>query len=122
MRFGLELIEAVREAWPVDKPLLVRVSCVDGSGGGWSIEDTVVFAAELKQRGVDLIDCSSGGINGPLTLSVVPRDAGYHIPFAECVRRDVASRRWVRASSRRRTRQSRILPKGDAISSQSRAR
>jgi 2,4-dienoyl-CoA reductase-like NADH-dependent reductase (Old Yellow Enzyme family) len=89
MRFGLELIEAVREAWPADKPLLVRVSCVDGSGGGWSIEDTVVFAAELKQRGVDLIDCSSGGINGPLTLSVVPRDPGYHIPFAECVRRDV---------------------------------
>jgi 2,4-dienoyl-CoA reductase-like NADH-dependent reductase (Old Yellow Enzyme family) len=86
MRFGLELIEAARDAWPADKPLLVRVSCVDGNGGGWSLEDTLVFTAELKARGVDMIDCSSGGINGPLTLSVVPRVPGYHIPFAERVR------------------------------------
>jgi 2,4-dienoyl-CoA reductase-like NADH-dependent reductase (Old Yellow Enzyme family) len=89
MRFGLELIEAVREAWPQDKPLLMRVSCVDGSGGGWDLDDTIVFAKELKQRGVDLIDCSSGGINGPLTLSIVPRVPGYHIPFAERVRNEV---------------------------------
>ena len=89
MRFGLELIEAVRAAWPADKPLLVRVSCVDGSGGGWSMDDTLVFAAELKARGVDMIDCSSGGINGPLTLSVVPRVPGYHIPFAEQIRREI---------------------------------
>jgi 2,4-dienoyl-CoA reductase-like NADH-dependent reductase (Old Yellow Enzyme family) len=89
MRFGLELIEAVRDAWPVDKPLLMRLSCVDGNGGGWSMNDTLLFAAELKLRGVDLIDCSSGGINGPLTLSVVPRVPGYHIPFAEQVRREI---------------------------------
>lgn len=89
MRFGLELIEAVRAAWPADKPLLVRVSCVDGSGGGWAMDDTLVFAAELKARGVDMIDCSSGGINGPLTLSVVPRVPGYHIPFAEQIRREI---------------------------------
>jgi 2,4-dienoyl-CoA reductase-like NADH-dependent reductase (Old Yellow Enzyme family) len=83
MRFGLELVEAVRAAWPADKPLLVRVSCVDG--GGWALEDTIALAGALKARGVDLLDCSSGGIEGPLTLHLVPRVPGYHVPFAEAV-------------------------------------
>jgi 2,4-dienoyl-CoA reductase-like NADH-dependent reductase (Old Yellow Enzyme family) len=83
MRFGLELIEAVRAAWPADRPLLVRLSCVDGSG--WTLEDSIAFAAELKPRGVDMIDCSSGGIEGPLTLHLVPRVPGYHVPFAEAI-------------------------------------
>lgn len=83
MRFGLELIEAVRDAWPADKPLLVRLSCVDG--GGWTLEDSIAFAAALKPRGVDLIDCSSGGIEGPLTLHLVPRVPGYHVPFAAAI-------------------------------------
>ena len=89
MRFGFELVEAVRAVWPEDRPLFARVSCVDGEGGHWDLSDTIVFAKGLKQRGVDLIDCSSGGINGPLTLSVVPRASGYHVPFAETVRREV---------------------------------
>jgi 2,4-dienoyl-CoA reductase-like NADH-dependent reductase (Old Yellow Enzyme family) len=88
MRFGLELIEAVRAAWPADRPLFFRASCVDGRGGIWSLEDTVVLASELKQRGVDVIDCSSGGIEGPLTLHVVPRVPGYHVPFADRIRRE----------------------------------
>jgi 2,4-dienoyl-CoA reductase-like NADH-dependent reductase (Old Yellow Enzyme family) len=88
MRFGLELIEAVRAAWPADKPLFFRASCVDGRGGAWDMEDTVVLAGELKARGVDVIDCSSGGIEGPLTLAVVPRVPGYHVPFAERIRRE----------------------------------
>ena len=73
MRFGLELIEAVRAAWPADRPLFFRGSCVDGRGGIWNLEDTIVLAKELKDRGVDVFDCSSGGIDGPLTLHVVPR-------------------------------------------------
>lgn len=89
MRFGFELIEAVRDVWPQDRPLFARVSCVDGEGGHWDLADTIAFAAGLKERGVDLIDCSSGGINGPLTLALVPRVPGYHIPFAEAVRREV---------------------------------
>ena len=88
MRFALELIEAVREAWPKDRPLFFRASCVDGKGGAWDIDDTVALARELKQRGVDVIDCSSGGIEGPLTLAVVPRVPGYHVPFAEKIRRE----------------------------------
>jgi 2,4-dienoyl-CoA reductase-like NADH-dependent reductase (Old Yellow Enzyme family) len=88
MRFCLELVEAVRDAWPADRPLFFRASCVDGRGGGWSMDDTVVLAGELKARGVDVLDCSSGGIDGPLTLSVVPRVPGYHVPFAERIRRE----------------------------------
>jgi 2,4-dienoyl-CoA reductase-like NADH-dependent reductase (Old Yellow Enzyme family) len=90
MRFALELIEAVRAAWPADRPLFFRVSCVDGKGGAWDIDDTVVLAKELKARGVDVIDCSSGGIEGPLTLAVVPRVPGYHVPYAERIRREAA--------------------------------
>jgi 2,4-dienoyl-CoA reductase-like NADH-dependent reductase (Old Yellow Enzyme family) len=69
--------------------LFFRASCVDGKGGAWELEDRVVLARELKQRGVDVIDCSSGGIEGPLTLSLVPRVPGYHVPFAERIRREV---------------------------------
>jgi 2,4-dienoyl-CoA reductase-like NADH-dependent reductase (Old Yellow Enzyme family) len=88
MRFCLELIEAVRAAWPADRPLFFRASCVDGKGGAWELEDTIALAKELKARGVDVIDCSSGGIEGPLTLAVVPRVPGYHVPFAERIRAD----------------------------------
>jgi 2,4-dienoyl-CoA reductase-like NADH-dependent reductase (Old Yellow Enzyme family) len=90
MRFALELIEAVRAAWPADRPLFFRASCVDGKGGAWDIDDTVVLAKELRARGVDVIDCSSGGIDGPLTLAVVPRVPGYHVPYAERIRREAA--------------------------------
>ena len=88
MRFALELTEAVREAWPKDRPLWFRVSAVDGDGGAWSLDDTVVLARELKARGVDTISCSSGGINGPLNMAIVPRTPGYQAPYAERVRRD----------------------------------
>lgn len=90
MRFCLELIEAAREAWPTDQPLFFRASCVDGKGGAWTLEDTIRLAQELKARGVDVIDCSSGGIEGPLTVAVVPRVPGYHIPFADRIRREAA--------------------------------
>jgi 2,4-dienoyl-CoA reductase-like NADH-dependent reductase (Old Yellow Enzyme family) len=86
MRFGLEVVEAVRRVWPQDRPLFFRVSSVDGEGGHWSMDDTVSLARELKARGVDLVDCSSGGINGPLTLAIVPRMPGYQVPFAARVR------------------------------------
>src|ERR1700722_6328906 len=78
----------VRTRWPADRPLFFRASCVDGKGGAWELEDTIALARELKARGVDVIDCSSGGIEGPLTLSVVPRVPGYHVPFADRIRRE----------------------------------
>lgn len=86
MRFALELTEAVRAAWPKEKPLWFRVSAVDGEGGAWDMDDTVALARELKARGVDVIACSSGGINGPLNMAIVPRTPGYQVPYAERVR------------------------------------
>ncbi len=82
MRFALEVVEAVRAAWPADKPLFVRISATDGSPGGWTIEDSVVLAGELKSRGVDLVDCSSGGFEG-YSLKPAPL---YQVPLAEAVR------------------------------------
>jgi 2,4-dienoyl-CoA reductase-like NADH-dependent reductase (Old Yellow Enzyme family) len=91
MRFPLEVAKEVRSAWPAAKPLFVRVSSIDDAEGGWSIEDTVAFARELKAAGVDVIDCSSGGILGSATAAtktLVPRVPGFQIPFAERVRKD----------------------------------
>ncbi|WP_459618529.1 NADH:flavin oxidoreductase/NADH oxidase [Bordetella sp. 2513F-2] len=87
MRFALEITETVRAAWPGHLPLFFRVSAVDGPGGIWSIEDTVALAAALKERGVDVIDCSSGGLSGNTSMPVVRRVPGYQVPFAEAVRR-----------------------------------
>jgi 2,4-dienoyl-CoA reductase-like NADH-dependent reductase (Old Yellow Enzyme family) len=91
MRFPLEVAKEVRSAWPAAKPLFVRVSSIDDAEGGWAIEDTVAFARELKAAGVDVIDCSSGGILGSATAAtktLVPRVPGFQIPFAERVRKE----------------------------------
>ena len=89
MRFPLEVATAVREAWPQDKPLFVRVSSIDDVEGGWAIEDTIAFARKLKQAGVDVIDCSSGGILGSATAAtktLIPRVPGFQLPFSERIR------------------------------------
>jgi 2,4-dienoyl-CoA reductase-like NADH-dependent reductase (Old Yellow Enzyme family) len=83
MRFPLEVVDAVRAAWPADKPLFVRVSSVDGSREGMTVEDTVAFARELKARGVDAVHTSGGGIGGGWEH---PIGYGYQVPFAAQVR------------------------------------
>jgi len=91
MRFPVEVARTVREAWPKSRPLFVRVSSIDDVEGGWSIEDTVAFAHELKKVGVDVVDCSSGGIAGSATAAtktLVPRVPGFQLPFAERVRKE----------------------------------
>ena len=89
MRFALELTEAVRAAWPDDKPLFFRVSVVDGKGGHWDMDDTVALAKELKERGVDFIDCSCGGLEGDSSLPAVPRHLpGYNVVYSDHVRRE----------------------------------
>ena len=91
MRFPLEVAKAVRQSWPAEKPLFVRVSSIDDVEGGWSIEDTIAFAKELKKAGVDVVDCSSGGILGSATAAtrtLLPRVPGFQIPFAERVRKE----------------------------------
>lgn len=89
MRLPLEIVEAVRREMPETMPLFVRVSAVDGAPGGWNLDDTVAFAGELKARGVDVIDCSSGGIAGAATAAQVPRGLGFQVPYAERVRKEV---------------------------------
>ena len=86
MRFALEITAAVRQVWPADKPLFFRVSAVDE--GGWTLDDTVVLARELKALGVDVIDCSASGISirSP-TASREKLKLGFQVPYAERVRR-----------------------------------
>lgn len=83
-RFAVETTRAVRQVWPENLPLLIRLSSTDWVEGGWSGEDTVALAKLLKQEGIDLIDCSSGGT---APRAAVPVGAGYQVPFAEKVRR-----------------------------------
>ena len=89
MRFPLEVARIVRQAWPADKPVFFRCSSVDNDAAGWSIEDSVVLARRLVEIGVDVVDCSSGGIAGSATAAATaPRGLGFQVPFAERIRRD----------------------------------
>jgi 2,4-dienoyl-CoA reductase-like NADH-dependent reductase (Old Yellow Enzyme family) len=90
MRYTLELAEVLRAAWPKEKPLFVRVSSVDGIEGGWTIEDTVTLAKELAARGVDVLDCSSGGLMGSATAARIKRGPGFQVPFAERVKKETS--------------------------------
>lgn len=91
MRFALEVAEAVRSEWPDEKPLFFRVSSVDSDDRGWGLDDTVALARELARCGVDVIDCSSGGISASRARSVATAleiEPGFLVPYAERVRRD----------------------------------
>jgi 2,4-dienoyl-CoA reductase-like NADH-dependent reductase (Old Yellow Enzyme family) len=88
MRFPLEVAEVTRDAWPKDKPLFYRVSSVDGQGGIWNLDDTVALSKALKERDIDLVDCSSGGITGDTDMPMVPRIVKFQAGFAERVRRE----------------------------------
>lgn len=83
MRFPLEVFDAVRAAFPNDKPVGLRVSATDWVEGGWEISQTIEFARELKKRGVDWIDVSSGGVS---PLQKIPLGPGYQVPLAQAVK------------------------------------
>lgn len=85
VRLTLEVTDAVRAVWPDDLPLLVRVSATDWADGGWDAEQTVALARLLAARGVDLVDCSTGGVVPGVPIPVGP---GYQVAFAEQVRRE----------------------------------
>jgi len=84
-RLVREVVEAVRRVWPERLPLFVRVSGTDWVDGGWDADQTVELARQVKALGVDLVDCSSGGLVAHAKIPVAP---GYHVPFAERVRRE----------------------------------
>lgn len=83
-RILLEVVAATRQVWGEDLPLTVRISASDWVEGGWSIDDSVALARNLKAAGVDLIDCSSGGIVANAKIAV---GANYQVPFAEAVKK-----------------------------------
>ncbi|MWD26034.1 hypothetical protein E0K89_000880 [Aquicoccus sp. SCR17] len=87
MRFPLRIAKAVRKAWPQEKPLACRISSVDGVGIGWTLEESADFAKALAGVGVDLVDCSSGGMTLPERGMLVPRAPGFQLPFAAELRR-----------------------------------
>ena len=84
-RFPLEVVKAVRDAWPERLPLLVRISATDWVEGGWEVEQAVAFCRELARLGVDLVDTSSGGLS---PRAVVPVGPGYQTGFAARIRRE----------------------------------
>jgi 2,4-dienoyl-CoA reductase-like NADH-dependent reductase (Old Yellow Enzyme family) len=84
-RIVREVVDAIRAVWPERLPLWMRISATDWTEGGWTIEDSVALAAQVKDRGVDLIDCSSGGNVPVAKIAVGP---GYQVPFAERIRRE----------------------------------
>jgi 2,4-dienoyl-CoA reductase-like NADH-dependent reductase (Old Yellow Enzyme family) len=86
MRFPLRIAKAVREVWPAGLPLFVRISATDWSPGGWDLPQSIRFCGELRDLGIDLIDCSSGG---NVATAKIPLSPGYQIPFAEAIRREV---------------------------------
>jgi 2,4-dienoyl-CoA reductase-like NADH-dependent reductase (Old Yellow Enzyme family) len=86
-RFPLRVAEAVRAVWPDHLPLFARISATDWVEGGWDLEQSVQLSRWLKARGVDLVDCSSGGL---VPGARIPVEPGYQVPFAETIRREAS--------------------------------
>jgi 2,4-dienoyl-CoA reductase-like NADH-dependent reductase (Old Yellow Enzyme family) len=82
MRFPLQVIEAMRAAWPKEKPLTMRVSIKDWIDGGWDVDDSIAYALAAKERGVDMIHCTSGGFDG----AAVKPGAHYQVELAAAVK------------------------------------
>jgi len=83
MRYPLEVFEAVRAAFPAEKPFGVKVSATDWVEGGWDLAQTIELARELKKRGVDWVDASSGGVS---PQQKIPLGPGYQVPFAQAIK------------------------------------
>ncbi|KUJ62667.1 oxidoreductase [Flavobacteriaceae bacterium CRH] len=87
IRFTLEIVEAVQSEWPSDLPLFLRISATDWAEGGWSPEESVRLSAILKEKGVDLIDVSSGGLVSHQHIELKP---GYQVQFAEKIKKEAS--------------------------------
>ena len=85
IRMTMETVQAVRDVWPDELPLSVRVSGSDWAEGGWTLDETVELARRMKDSGVDIVDCSGGGT---VPGAQIPLGPGYMVPFAERVRRE----------------------------------
>ena len=88
MRLPIEVARAVRDAVPAGMPVLYRASCVDSPGGGLTLDDTVALAAELKALGIDLMDCSGGGIPTGQRMAAIKSEPGFQVPYADRIRHE----------------------------------
>ena len=84
IRLILQIVDAVQSVWPYNLPLFVRLSATDWTEGGWNLEETIKLSAILKNKGVDLIDCSSGG---NIATAKIPLKPMYQVPFADAIRK-----------------------------------
>src|SRR6202035_2196018 len=82
-RYPLELCDGAGAAFPANKPIGVKVSATDWVEGGWDLAQSIEFAREPKNRGVDWIDASSGGVS---PLQKIPLGPGYQVPFAQAIK------------------------------------
>ena len=87
-RFALETVAEIKSVWPENKPIFFRISSVDAPGEGATIEDNVKFAKALKLAGVDVIDCSSGGITGSPILNKSKIIPGFQVPYSEKIKNE----------------------------------
>jgi len=85
IRLLLEIVKAVQTAWPQNLPLFVRISATDWVESGWNIDEAVKLSSVLKASGVDLIDCSSGGL---VSYAKIPWKPGYQVAFAERIKKE----------------------------------
>jgi 2,4-dienoyl-CoA reductase-like NADH-dependent reductase (Old Yellow Enzyme family) len=85
IRLLIGIVDSVKEVWPTENPLFVRISSTDWTEGGWTADDSVELAKVLKEKGVDLVDCSSGG---NVATAKIPLKPGYQVEFAEKVRKE----------------------------------
>ena len=85
MRLLLEIAREIRLVIPADMPLFTRISATDWAEGGWHIDEAVELSKALKEEGVDLVDCSSGGL---VSYAKIPVEPGYQVPFAERIRHE----------------------------------
>ncbi len=83
MRYPLEVFDAVRAAFPAEKPVGIKVSATDWVEGGWDLAQTIELARELKKRGIDWVDASSGGVS---PQQKIPLGPGYQVPFAQAIK------------------------------------
>jgi 2,4-dienoyl-CoA reductase-like NADH-dependent reductase (Old Yellow Enzyme family) len=111
MRFPLEVFEAVRDAWPEDKPLGIRISATDWIDGGWTLDESVVFARALKSLGCDFIDVSSGALD---PRQKIPLGPGYQVPFSAQIRKQAGITTWTVGMITKASQAEKIIAGGKA--------
>ena len=88
IRFAMEIIADIKSVWPDNKPLFYRLSSIDAPGQGANLEDNIMLAKSLKSVGVDVVDCSSGGITGSPVLTKSKIIPGFQVPYSEKIKKD----------------------------------